>query len=543
MCCHPITIRQQTDHGTEFLQVPCGHCVQCLARKRSEWARRLVDEGTQWQHIIMATFTYSEDNIPRVDVIPETYIDLRGKHVENNFSCDDSTFSMFPNYTADSDFFSESVSLFDFSAYFKGWAPTFIPSDTQEIFVDHTDVLNDLLSNLPCNKAFRDLPDYLDYLRPDWSDVNSSKSVPYCKVDDVQKFIKRVRRYLDYHHGIKSDAFKYWCCSEYGGQTFRPHYHIIFFTNCDPLPFIVALQNKWKLGFIESHEVLSVYKGKQTPKEAALRYVSKYVNKSHDFENPYVQLGLIPKPFRLMSVGIGASGRQETLERIFNFSEYCPHLRSRGFKPYVGKIDDDGNISVTPDYPEVCNMGRLFGRDGMCCSSIDYSKVGFLYNPMFPLKCFEGFPIEFLDYVLHVLRPSGTFTDKLGNIICYQSAPIRYYYDKLFRKVSRVESRPVRKWSAKDNRYHITYKDVTLYKIDRTNPFYIAYKSYVQYRCDERFYQGFRNVTGKSPFSASEADVRRYNDFVSLESLQLSQKILAREASFIYSSFDRDRLI
>lgn len=40
-------------------------------------------------------------------------------------------------------------------------------------------------------------------------------------VDDLQKFFKRVRR-----RGLK---MRYFACGEYGGQTLRPHYHVLCF--------------------------------------------------------------------------------------------------------------------------------------------------------------------------------------------------------------------------------------------------------------------------------------------------------------------------
>lgn len=44
---------------------------------------------------------------------------------------------------------------------------------------------------------------------------------------DHQDFMKRLRRYVDYHYGMKD--VRYYCCGEYGSQTFRPHYHYCIF--------------------------------------------------------------------------------------------------------------------------------------------------------------------------------------------------------------------------------------------------------------------------------------------------------------------------
>lgn len=44
--------------------------------------------------------------------------------------------------------------------------------------------------------------------------------------DDLQKFFKRLRRYLEYHNEV---FIRYFSCGEYGEQFQRPHYHAIIF--------------------------------------------------------------------------------------------------------------------------------------------------------------------------------------------------------------------------------------------------------------------------------------------------------------------------
>jgi len=45
------------------------------------------------------------------------------------------------------------------------------------------------------------------------------------KKTDIQKFFKRLRKC----HGKKHKSIKYYAVGEYGGQTLRPHYHIVIF--------------------------------------------------------------------------------------------------------------------------------------------------------------------------------------------------------------------------------------------------------------------------------------------------------------------------
>lgn len=45
-------------------------------------------------------------------------------------------------------------------------------------------------------------------------------------VADLQKFVKRLRAHVDYHHDIK---IRFYAAGEYGEQNGRPHYHVIVF--------------------------------------------------------------------------------------------------------------------------------------------------------------------------------------------------------------------------------------------------------------------------------------------------------------------------
>lgn len=53
---------------------------------------------------------------------------------------------------------------------------------------------------------------------------------------DVQLFFKRLRK-------INVEKIRYYLCGEYGGRTYRPHYHIILF-NAN----IETIQEAWTLG-------------------------------------------------------------------------------------------------------------------------------------------------------------------------------------------------------------------------------------------------------------------------------------------------------
>lgn len=74
---------------------------------------------------------------------------------------------------------------------------------------------------------------------------------------DPQKFLKRLRK-------INKEKIKYYSAGEYGGQTMRPHYHMIIF-NAE----IQNIEDTWRLG--------TIHYGTVQP--GSIQYVLKYLCK------------------------------------------------------------------------------------------------------------------------------------------------------------------------------------------------------------------------------------------------------------------------
>lgn len=119
---------------------------------------------------------------------------------------------------------------------------------------------------------------------------NNNNSVPVVSRRDVQLFFKRLRSYLP-------SKFRYYCVSEYGPNTLRPHYHFIIFCSCGYNTFSSLVEKAWSLngksiGFSKVDFVTS----------ARIGYVTKYVQlktKIPDFLKENYP------PFTLMSKNLG----------------------------------------------------------------------------------------------------------------------------------------------------------------------------------------------------------------------------------------------
>lgn len=46
------------------IEVPCGHCLECLMNRSKEWSFRLEQEMKDWQNCAFITLTYDDSNLP-----------------------------------------------------------------------------------------------------------------------------------------------------------------------------------------------------------------------------------------------------------------------------------------------------------------------------------------------------------------------------------------------------------------------------------------------------------------------------------------------
>ena len=87
---------------------------------------------------------------------------------------------------------------------------------------------------------------------------------PTLKKEDLQNFFKRLRK--------KGYLCRYYAVGEYGGQTQRPHYHLILFTNSEKDDVTRA----WNFGL--------THFGSVNPK--SISYLVGYILKKQDLEDP-----------------------------------------------------------------------------------------------------------------------------------------------------------------------------------------------------------------------------------------------------------------
>lgn len=119
----------------------------------------------------------------------------------------------------------------------------------------------------------------------------TTKGYMTLKKTDIQKFFKRLRKC----HGKKHRSIKYYAVGEYGGQTLRPHYHIVIF-NAD----INYFERAWAL---DNKKIGEIHVGTIT--DASIGYTLKYISKAAKI--PMHKNDDRSKEFALMSKGLGSN--------------------------------------------------------------------------------------------------------------------------------------------------------------------------------------------------------------------------------------------
>lgn len=141
----------------------------------------------------------------------------------------------------------------------------------------------------------------------------------------LQKFLKDLRRYYDYHFNFQ--GIRFFACGEYGPKSMRPHYHLILF-NC-PIPDLkYEISNSMGNRYYSSEIFNSVWhnQGFVTIGEcnfSTCSYVARYMLKKQkgvEATKNYGRLGLVP-PFTLCSrdPGIARSYYDSNSNKIYEY--------------------------------------------------------------------------------------------------------------------------------------------------------------------------------------------------------------------------------
>lgn len=236
----------------------------------------------------------------------------------------------------------------------------------------------------------------------DWNDLsdpvkqfdNGLGSLPELTLcpRDVQLFMKRLRRRLEYHLGIK--GIRYFAVGEYGGRTHRPHYHVLIF-GWSPSDLVYHKMHKGNVVYRSPliEDLWTVRRSLDSADRVSLgfssvsevtpfvaKYAARYVTKKFARISQDDSHSIVPE-FTLQSVrngGIGATWFDKygvhscslglctvrcSADRISKHTipqYYWNRLRKRNLPLWVRlrdqRIDFVKRHPSSPDFQELCNI-------------------------------------------------------------------------------------------------------------------------------------------------------------------------------------------
>lgn len=258
-CFHPRKVTNRYTHETLFVR--CGTCPSCLVHRSNIQCALISNMSSHFKYAYFFTLTYSDEFVPRVslEVVErcdaESEIDAYMSDSDpRHLPYDDSKYQIAATYLPRSGCFRvhDSGRVRDFSETEDSYQflHTFSGKEIRDLLV---------ASNGRYDFARKCVVfPSIDECRNEVLVLN-----PY----DQNLFFKRLRKLIAEKYDEK---ICYYLVSEYGGRTYRPHWHGILFFNSDALTSSICelVSKSWSYGRTDC----SLSRG------SAAGYVASYIN-------------------------------------------------------------------------------------------------------------------------------------------------------------------------------------------------------------------------------------------------------------------------
>ena len=234
-CEHPQRVYNK--YLGEYVWTACGKCNSCKNAKAFKWTEALERERMMHRYCMFVTLTYSDTNLPLVNV--ESHVGFNNEKSDCFNSAD----------------VFESSRLHDSICIpFNDFKLTHASQEEIDLF---------------------------------YGIYKQFGGIPYFSTSDLQFFHKRLNKWFFDNVTHKFGNFRYFAVSEFGSTTLRPHAHGIYYVDDSQVAerFEEGVRACWKLGLIDSKWVES----------SACAYVAQYVNKFADLPLFYKETSLKPK--------------------------------------------------------------------------------------------------------------------------------------------------------------------------------------------------------------------------------------------------------
>jgi hypothetical protein len=266
-CQHPRTVVNKYTH--EPVVVPCGCCPSCVLRRSAIQTNLLTTYSAQFRYIYFVTLTYAPCFLPTLEV-----------SVIENCSEDIADVPCVPDIN-NLDANDDNTYLFGFRSVPRSASVKVKNSTVERVFKDP-----EVKFSYPMKP--KELLSILDKINH-----NIPNRIPYVCNRDLDLFLKRLRSYyLD-------EKLRYYAVSEYGPTSFRPHWHLLLFSNSERFSETICenVSKAWSYGRCDA----SLSRGFAAP------YVASYVNSFVALPNFYTQMPKVVRPKSFHSIGFTES--------------------------------------------------------------------------------------------------------------------------------------------------------------------------------------------------------------------------------------------
>ena len=224
---------------------------------------RVKTAGSAFKHSYFVTLTYDNEHVPlfKCEVLDNVYDDVLNESGDIHFGYEKHSFIPVSEYScADSSrlhhiFFTQVQGTVPFNRTLSKYEEIkdnwFLSMDAIRSFIAKTQ------TDSPYGK------------NGELSDRYGDNLIPFLNYVDVQNYIKRLRKHLFQKLG-SYETLHFYAVGEYGPVHFRPHYHLLLFTNSDKVAEVLRYchDKSWRLGRSDF----------QRSAGGAGSYVASYVN-------------------------------------------------------------------------------------------------------------------------------------------------------------------------------------------------------------------------------------------------------------------------
>lgn len=308
------------------IAVDCGQCDYCIHKRAKKASMRVKTAGSAFKYSYFVTLTYDNEHIPLMNckVLHSEYEDVVGISGDIHFGDEYHKYIPVSEYQCDDIsalrhiFFEQVQGTVPFDREIKEYVPVkdnwFLSMDAIRSFIHKTQAV-----------------DKTDY--PASAQYGRDNLIPFLNYADVQNYIKRLRKHLSLELG-SYEPLHFYAVGEYGPVHFRPHYHLLLFTNSEKVAEVLRYchAKSWKLGRSDFQRAAG----------GSSSYVASYVNSLSAAPLLYRSCRAF-KPRSRASLGF--------------FEKGCDFVE-----------DDDSYAQIEQKIDSVVN-GRVYNFNGICVRS------------------------------------------------------------------------------------------------------------------------------------------------------------------------------